>query len=282
MKQITFDWAKEKDLKELIPLWESNFGDERAYIEAFLSAYQNTAKIPVLKADSQIVCGCYLLPAFYCTQNGEKRVWYLYALSTKAEEQGKGYATLLLQGILKNAAERGEGVLLVPESGLETFYEKRGFSMWIREANQAVFAKNNGGNTIMQIKEIKIDEQLVGEYEKQRNCSLKEDGYIRWSRQAIAYALSEHLSCGGKLLHIMDGEEGAFVLAYFDEQEKTVYIKEITARQTLWEEYAELTAGYWKAERAVIKGKTVMITSDIMTSDMGAERKQGYFNLTLG
>lgn len=257
----------ESDFEQLLSLWESNFGDERSYIEQFFAAYKDKMKVQVLRIDSRIVSSCYLLPAFIRTENGtEKKVWYLYALSTRKEDMGKGYASRLLR-------ETREDYFLVPAKGVEDFYVKRGLKKWLCEEECEVAAEECADAEIS----IVLAEEIISEYEVVRNESLEVEGYLRWDYEALQYALKEHECCGGKILRIRQGDEVVFVLFSQDEEKNIVMIKEITAKKSRWEEYAALTAGYVKANKAVIPGKTVMVSKNIEV-----KAGQGYFGLTLG
>jgi len=256
----------EHNKEELICLWESNFGDKREYIEHFFAAYKDRMRIKTICVDSQVVCSCYLLPAFICTGNGtEKKVWYLYALSTREGEKGKGYAGRLLRQI-------EEDYFLVPSTGLEDFYTKRGLQKWLTQTTTEIDAVACDGVDFS----IVNGQEFIKEYETRRNQILCSSGYIRWDYEALEYALKEHELCGGKILKCTHDGEDVFAMISMGENGEVI-IKEITTVPSDWAKYAAMAAGFLKASKAVIPEKKVMV-SDKMDVIEG----QGYFGLTLG
>ena len=70
---------------------------------------------------------CLRLPAFL-PRSMRRNARELYRLHTDPQKRTQGHATALLSKVCAEADRRGIYLILCADPGLESFYEKRGFS----------------------------------------------------------------------------------------------------------------------------------------------------------
>lgn len=106
-------------------LWQEAFGDTDAFLDNFFTAGFSDARCNCIWEDGMPVSALYW---FDCQLQGQKMA-YLYALATKPQHRGKGYAHSLIKSthaLLK--AQGYAGAILVPGSGsLFDFYSNMGY-----------------------------------------------------------------------------------------------------------------------------------------------------------
>lgn len=110
-------------LKEL---WQSVFGDTLDYINCFFDfAFSPLRALCACEGDTPVSMLYWLDCYAY-----EKRLAYIYAVATKEEYRGKGYARALLAKAEEELLQGGySGIILVPSTPeLFEFYEGLGFN----------------------------------------------------------------------------------------------------------------------------------------------------------
>ena len=110
---------------EMREMWHEIFGDELHEIDSFLVNHSDATPL-IHKECGEVVSMLYVVPL----QMWEKRVAYIYAVATKPEYRGRGFATQLLNKALQYIDKSGhyDVAALIPSSiESKRLYEKCGF-----------------------------------------------------------------------------------------------------------------------------------------------------------
>lgn len=262
-------FADAQTVPELIKIWETCFGDSRAYIQMFLTHNFHRIKTVIRTQDGQPVSVAYLLPLTYEKKGQEPVIsWYLYAAATLPAYRGRGYFAEILAFIRQNIKEP---VILVPaEASLVGYYEKQGFHRWLEQVSYERTADNK-----KDFGEAFFQSLTAEEYVKVRDKQFLADGYMKWSEPFMAYIFEENTFCGGAQVTVqMENETQSFL---YRKDGEVLYIPEAIP-QKLSEKTLQKLLQHTACTRAVIcQQPTVMATADF-TAPAGT----GYFNLTMG
>lgn len=206
-------YADASMIPALTELWMEAFGDEREYVEFYFSHRFTEENMMVYLMDHHPVSMISLLPAYLHKKGARQKARYVYAVATKEEYRGRGYARDL---ILTAKKRLGEPLVLEPaEDWLMEYYRKMGFreAFYVREYD-LLESRNviQAAELELPAREKKQQYWLLtitpSEYAALRNRKFAGSGYVEWEEEAICYALLENELEGGyayKVFH--DGRE---------------------------------------------------------------------------
>lgn len=181
---------------EMIPqikeIWKRCFGDEEDYIGFYFAHRFTEENMLVCMEEDKPVAMTTFLKAYLMEGQEEVPVHYAYAVATLPEYQGRGYARALLE---EGKQHFGTAVVLEPAGeSLIYYYEKLGFRKAFPVAERIIspdeIAKAEGEVPGQQ--EYWLLTVTPAEYAGIRDAYFKGKGYIRWDKDAIAYALLEN------------------------------------------------------------------------------------------
>lgn len=114
-----------EDRPGLTELWQSAFGDETGFIDAFFETGYAPERSRVAVTDGEITGMLYWFDCFL----GERKLAYIYAVATQERFRGRGIASALMADVHGHLASFGySGAVLSPGSeGLFRFYERMGY-----------------------------------------------------------------------------------------------------------------------------------------------------------
>lgn len=118
---------------QVTALWQTVFGDEKALIDAFLDQYSTPGDLFVLtdgEDTKEVMTLLALLPLTFRWADGrEEPLPYVYALATRPDRRGEGYARLLLRYAAYQASMRwARGIATVPaEASLHDYFATEGY-----------------------------------------------------------------------------------------------------------------------------------------------------------
>ena len=117
--------AVDATMRQVGELWREVFGDDEAFVEAFMTLCYDRENLFAHSEQGRVVSMVHLLP--FCTAEGE-RVDYLYGVATAPEWRGRGFASELILRALRRAEYECRAVVLIPGSeNVKRLYESLGF-----------------------------------------------------------------------------------------------------------------------------------------------------------
>lgn len=141
-------FATPADIQNITSLWVEAFGDTLQYIESFISTLGNPSNCLIIERDNTILSMAFLLPCRLTTPSGLRDAFYIYAMCTAKNEQGKGFATSLLNDAYRHAKEKNAlAIILVPATAaLAEYYQLRGY-IWLYAKPKFVIQDENNAKT---------------------------------------------------------------------------------------------------------------------------------------
>ncbi len=124
------DYATKADIPALKALWKGRFYDTDSYINNYFNSLFNMARMPIYRAeDGTPVSMLSMLPVSLQCGARWHRGHYIYAAATRADYEGQGLMSRLLEFACRDAAAQGEefSCLLPATEALVCFYRKRGY-----------------------------------------------------------------------------------------------------------------------------------------------------------
>ncbi len=193
-----------KDLPQLISLWEEAFGDSFEETQAWFKARNKDDNMLVYEEDGLISGMMSMLPVDLMSQQKAYPARYVFAVATRKSHRGRGISSRLLDKAHDLMRKEGSvASLLVPaEDSLFDFYGKRGYQtqFFIDEALvdgkdlQAVTAGDSAAQT------------SAAEYLSVRNEAFRDSGlFIRWDVEALDFIRQSGLSNGDQMLTMRIG-----------------------------------------------------------------------------
>lgn len=172
---------------DILALWQEAFHDDEEFIRFYLDERLTPENMLIFCQNQQPVSMASFLPAKLWRGDERLAVRYVYAVATRKDFQGKGYAKTVLTAA-KDLWE--EPLLLTPaEEALENYYEKQGFVRCNKEQQ-----------TLLSLKTLTPDPAWSqthtcspcspAEYYRIRNTRLGKDGYIEWDEDALGFAIT--------------------------------------------------------------------------------------------
>lgn len=274
----------EKNREDIQAIWQSSFGDEEEYIDFFIKNRMTEDTMLLYYLGDKVVSMASFLPVEYCREEGNIPSRYVYAVATLPEYRGCGYASMILEFAKKHY---GEPLILSPAAeGLIAYYERLGFKRAFTETQETV-------DDDIQAMELSVSgevadnydlsEQITGEtYAKIRDAHFMQEGFVRWTAEAVDYAIEENAFCGGKTLMVSSEQEltKKSVLMYRVE-ENCLVVEETTLSGGELKELLLRLLEESGAECFEVKSHSGMIwLPEKYNGEQGIGK--GYLNLTLG
>lgn len=295
-------FANEYDTEAVMQLWQTCFGDDRAYIELYMNNRFTHENMLVIHENGRLVSMASMLPV-QITINGEKKsAKYVYAVATLPEYRQKGYAA----EILKYASEKyNEPLILQPaDERLYQYYTKLGFQeefcespCWsydgkctkmtvmpqIQEQREIVQSSIEEQEQFSMLGKWKISEADEKIYKAVRDQHFEKEGYVAWDEAALAYAIKENQFCNGKTLLLTeenDGNVSREILMYRKDGSRLQVIETTLEDEELYDILPSLLADTetTQAFERTLRGM-ILLPESLKTWSSSAE---GYLGLTLG
>ena len=113
------------DIPTLKKLWLEAFGDSDEFFMEFIKKGYHQKRCRIAEDNGKVVSVLY----FFDCLCEDKKIAYIYGVTTDKKERGKGYSKALFSDTHKYLEENGySGAILVPsEDPLFTFYENLGY-----------------------------------------------------------------------------------------------------------------------------------------------------------
>lgn len=172
---------------DILSLWQEAFHDDEDFIRFYLDERLTPENMLIFCQNQQPVSMASFLPAKLWRGDERLDVRYVYAVATRKDFQGKGYAKTVLSAA-KDLWE--EPLLLTPaEETLETYYEKQGFVSCNKE-QQTLFSLESLTPDPAWSQTYTCSACTPAEYYRIRNARLGKDGYIEWDEAALGFAIA--------------------------------------------------------------------------------------------
>ena len=182
---------------ELADLWRQGFEDTPEYIDMFLTEFAKNSLVFISGEVGHITCAAYLIP---CEITGaSKPAYYGYAATVLPSERRHGVFKQVLKEMFDYLNETGSALIQVPAPGLEEYYYKAGFTDFSKRKVLSFNGQNCASNDNADISVITADE-----YYNMRNSFFNAEGFVKWSRQYVDYALKESLFCNNICCKLTD------------------------------------------------------------------------------
>lgn len=203
----------------LTDMWEKSFGDGRERIGLFHKHFPVENYAWCYAEGDRPLSVIYALPGWRWSRCGREPVRYLYAGATGILDRGRGYYGRLLREVCGAGAA---SYILMPVPELIPYYEKLGFVLMQKEADEAVglgdggFPRADGrpagvaeagmsdgpGADISMVRKIN-----AGRYKELRDLRFGRPGYVEWDENYLAYALESLEAEGGQAMEVrLEGE----------------------------------------------------------------------------
>ncbi|WP_455715094.1 GNAT family N-acetyltransferase [Anaerosporobacter sp.] len=201
-------------IEQLKKIWKECFHDEDSYIDFFFREFFNEKTTLVYMLDGIPVSMLTLMPAKLHEKAGIRKVYYIYAVATLPEAQGKGYSSKLLN--YANEITKDSTFLQPATRELKNFYERNGYSEAIVRRTSTLNLEQlrveeeqmvKAATIPLEGKEFSIRELSEKDsalYKKIRDKQLSDVGYIEWEEAVLAFAMKENTFTGGKTLLVDD------------------------------------------------------------------------------
>lgn len=193
------------DKNAVISLWKEAFGDSEEVVSVFLNRFGKY--MLVFEENNTVISMLTVLPV----KLNEKKGRYVYAVATRKEFRGNGYAGRLIEYAKRLIEEKNESFLVIlPQSeSLFGFYEKFGFSELkcaVPISEKVSFETKSN---------ITADEITAKEYFECRKRYFKGKNYVEWSIEKLEFFAEIYNGIYLKILE--NGEEAGYAFCYFCE-----------------------------------------------------------------
>lgn len=301
-------FADETDRDAVMDLWQTCFGDEREYIDLYLSNRFQTENMLVIHKDGRPVSMLSLLPVTVTVGGKKRAARYVYAVATLPAYRGRGYASRLIA----HAFEKyDEPLILQPaDEELQRYYERMGFDevfkqspCWIyhscmekvthvSENTACEFAEdmthvseNSSQVWMAELGNWEMSEISAREYKEIRDRCFDAEGYVEWDEEAIRYAMKENAFCGGAALKLTDRRNGAQGILMYrvcprKSGARTLQVVETTLDEEELSEILPVLMRSTHTREAYEKNEGGMMLRTQEMAEWSCE--DGYLNLTLG
>lgn len=220
-------FGQTEDIPELKKLWKECFADEDAYIDAFFYAVYQGKHVLAVQENGALIGASFFLPGSIYIEESWQQIRYVYALAVYPQYRGRGIAGRLLQ----EASEIYKAPFIAEpaeESLVAGFYEPLGFSKTFYLSKKQT-ALPQYDIQAAQSQAFHIQPADAEAYGRIRDERFKKYGYVRWPKEHLAFALSEHRANGGDAL-LVTGEDREDILLYYTEGSKA-FVTETTLTQ---------------------------------------------------
>ena len=262
-----FSLATKEDIPQLKKIWTACFGDEAAYQDLFFHNRFCPENTVLWRENGIPVAMAHLLPYHMMDETKESHLcYYVYAVATSPEFQGKGISTKLLTYAKEIAQERGAAALsLVPaEPSLFDFYQKRGYhtEYYVKQlsVSQEEFTK---------VDPIRFKICTVQTLESLRNSYYGNAPYfVQWGNDALQYILMESAYVGRECLSFCGTHPG---YVFCEQQGESLFVREIVCEK---EDFPRMVAALFcrypksKKVRLRLKADSVLGQGEILPFGM--------------
>lgn len=277
--------------REMIPylkeMWKICFNDEESYINLYFDKRFSEDDMLVLLIEGKPVSMLSLLPAVLIIKNLElKKINYIYAVATLPEYRRNGYCKKLIEHALEIINLKNEAAILLPASSkLRKYYRSTGFTDAFNLLKRNINIQTHSIRSMENQEDIfEICDITPEEYKKLRDICFYKEGYVCWDINAIEYAIEETVFCGGYCKKIIYKNK-EYAALYYIENNKKLYIKEITATDLQAESLCKRLAIYYGCSEADLSLEALKDNESsgyAMVSKELLGYKFSYFNLSLG
>lgn len=180
--------------EQIINLWQECFGDSEEYISAFLKAHPERNRILTVTDKENLCSMLFLLECEAVCGEEDYSAWYIYAACTSADYRRQGLMSKLLEYAKEYAEKENISfLLLVPANeSLFDYYGKFGYKTYFYRRKVSITENMRPLNLTEKKAEVKDLYCL-------REKCLNRLFHIKWSEEALEYALSEHFEYGGQI-----------------------------------------------------------------------------------
>lgn len=202
----TIRLSERRDIPQLKKIWKVCFGDSDEAIDSFFKGAYNENTTLILLHKDTVVSMLSMLPVELNSPVGKTYGYYVYAVATLPEYQGRGYMKLLENECTKFATENGrQFCLLVPATdNLFYMYGKLGYKTFSSVSMVNLTPKQP-------FSEVKIEKCEFDTFYKLRSEFLS--GFsqaVRFELHYEKYAFNEYQKSGGEILFVDVG----YICAY--------------------------------------------------------------------
>lgn len=228
--------------RKLKIIWRECYADSEEYIDFFFEKRFEPKNTIIAICRDQIVGAAYLLPINMITGEGEIPAVFGYALGVLKEYRGKGITGRIHDFIFRYCDEKHCVFIAHPanekladyykSTGLiETGYIKKTYFNYAgMDKPQDLFLADIGSD----------------EYAKLRNTFFMGEGYFKWDKAAIHYAVLENHFCGGFCKKLISGSKEYAILGRAEDNR--LVIIEAAIPDSLLPELLQRLAAYFKAD----------------------------------
>ena len=286
---------KDRDKAQIEELWNVCFGDDKEYVDFYMEHRMTQDNMLAVFIDGKMVSMASMLPAEYQMENEMIRARYVYAVATLPQYRNRGLAAKILDAAKKIYREP---LFLEPASEkLCSYYEKLGFAKafhasdglneWIpapeakyKEFPETGILQDNCAEQWKTAEQI-VKEQQVEWYQQLRDTHFQKDGYVRWDREAISYALEENSYCGGEVrFFFKENREHPEDFLMYQKHENQLEVLETTLSGSRREEACSRLCG--ETHTVCYRNRTHAGMIWLPEGQKAKLPEQGYLNLTLG
>jgi len=269
--------SEKSDIPELKKIWKVCFGDSDKAIDSFFQGAYNENTTLILLHRDKVASMLSMLPTELNSPVGKARGFYVYAVATLPEYQGRGYMRMLERECCNFAKENGrQFCLLVPATPtLFSMYGKLGYSLFSSISTVKLTPKGH--------KQTKIENCDFEIFYNLRTDHLKRFSQsVRFEEFYEKYAYNEYIKSGGKILFINEG----YLCAY--KKDKHLVITESSLDRVQVEYILTSLLCYFGCEKATMRvsGKDGFsmikwLDSDLLFSKFQSETSRNYFGFAL-
>lgn len=216
---MTAEFAGKADFPRLKEIWKRCFGDPDWYIDFYLEHGFGKFETMVLREQESIAAMLTLIPAELLLEGERLRTSYIYAVATDPEQQGKGYASALLEEAHRYLRKQGTvAAALFPASDrLYDYYGRLGY--------QGCFAVHETVLTPGENKGQCIESCGLERFVKERNAFLSRmKCSLCLTEPALGYVYDECVQTGGSVVWLKDKALQGYAVC--TKIEETLLIKE--------------------------------------------------------
>lgn len=224
MPDVHIRRAAPADLPALIRLWQTAFGDPPELIAAFYNRFPPQTTAWVVEAEGRVATTAHLLDGkFHTSDDAIKPCAYVYAVSTAPEQQGRGYASALMQRFAADA-ESGNCILytLPAEPSLYGWYQTVMGTTQTAHGERLRIKRQTSAKSMPVV--TPVDAQTYAEL---RERALHGRAHVELSAELLAFQADLCNMCGGALVRV--GSSCAVV----ERDARKLLIKELLGAETV-------------------------------------------------
>lgn len=207
MREYTIRLWQPEDVPVLIALWQTAFGDDRAYIEKYHSMFLKPGSCLVAEADGKPVSAMYFMagPMLFPPSGRSYSTIYTYALATDPAYRRRGIGTAVYRACAKLALTRADTACVLPSRADQyPFYQKANGCVPVSFVREAEFTPDD----LRGVRAAEATPISAGEYYLRRKSILRGRPYAIMSGSYLALE-SYHMERFGGGFFSLDGDVAA-------------------------------------------------------------------------